>query len=127
VDLPLLKEHVDIRRVTVGRDIDDFPAIRYEGETTIIPVVEEVLVVERRLRLKEEIHITRRREREQHQQNVTLRREEVELERLGTGNEPNTTMLETGGEAPAPKPPAAIQASKTAGGYRRRNKILTGT
>lgn len=36
------------------------PEIRTEGDVTIVPVLEEVLVVEKRLVLKEELHIRRR-------------------------------------------------------------------
>lgn len=56
VNLPLAKERIEIRRVVIDRDVDDFLPVRSEGETTIIHIVEEVLVVEKKLRLKEEIH-----------------------------------------------------------------------
>jgi uncharacterized protein (TIGR02271 family) len=46
-----------VEHVPVGREIDQVPAIREEDGVTIIPVVEEVLVVEKRLFLKEEVHI----------------------------------------------------------------------
>jgi len=49
------------------------PPISQEGDTTIIPVVEEIVVVERRLVLKEEVRIRRVRTKEQHQETVVLR------------------------------------------------------
>ena len=58
------------------------PATRDEGDTLIIPVFEEVLVIERRIRLKEELHIHRKREIVHEPQQVLLRREEVTVERL---------------------------------------------
>jgi stress response protein YsnF len=58
------------------------PAIREEGETIVVPVVEEVLVVERRLVLKEEVRIRRVRSTERHQERVTLRRQEAAVNRL---------------------------------------------
>lgn len=82
VDLSLAKDQVDIRRVVVGRDVDGPLPVRREGETIIIPVVEEVLVVEKRLRLKEELHITRKTTKEPFQEKVTLRHEEAVIERV---------------------------------------------
>jgi stress response protein YsnF len=51
---------VEITRVPVGREVENPPAMRTMGDTIVVPVLEEVLVVERRLMLKEELHITRR-------------------------------------------------------------------
>jgi stress response protein YsnF len=46
-----------------------------------------VLVVEKRLMLREEVHVTRRREVRHDPQHVTIRREEAQVERLpGNGN-----------------------------------------
>src|SRR6516164_3547435 len=59
VDEDLAREHVEIETVPVGLRIDAVPEVRQEGDTTIVPVVEEILVVERRLLLKEEIRIKR--------------------------------------------------------------------
>ena len=57
----LFSEEADVRRVPVNRVITEIPQTRQEGDVTIVPVVEEVLVVEKRLLLKEEIHIERKR------------------------------------------------------------------
>ena len=59
VDKELTHVRVEIERVPIGRTIEVVPSISHEGDTTIIPVVEEIAVVERRLVLKEEIHIRR--------------------------------------------------------------------
>jgi len=56
--------------------------VRYEGDTIIIPVLEEVLVVEKRLMLKEEIHITQHHEEFHQPQHVVLRNEDIAVERL---------------------------------------------
>jgi stress response protein YsnF len=61
------------------------PAVRVEGATTIIPVIEEQLVVEKRLVLVEEIHIIRRSETQVEQVPVTLRSERAEIEREEAG------------------------------------------
>jgi len=82
VDEPLWREDVEITRVPVQRVVDGPIPVRTEGETTIISLVEEVLVIEKRLMLVEELHLhTHRRETRQPQQ-VTLRRDEVHVERL---------------------------------------------
>jgi uncharacterized protein (TIGR02271 family) len=79
---PLNKEEVVVERVTVERFVDGPVADRQEGDTLVLPVLEEVLVVEKRLMVREEVRITRK-VREVHQsREVTLRREEVEIERV---------------------------------------------
>jgi uncharacterized protein (TIGR02271 family) len=78
----LADERVDVTRVPVGREIDAAPSVRTEGEVTIVPVVEEVLVVEKRLVLKEELHIRRRVAHENVEVPVTLRKQRAVIERL---------------------------------------------
>ena len=81
VDVPLTATEVEIRRVAVDRMVDEPVSERREGDTLILPVFEEVLVVEKKLRLKEEIHITTKRTTREHSERVTLRKEEVAIER----------------------------------------------
>jgi uncharacterized protein (TIGR02271 family) len=76
------EEVVEVERVPVDRIVDAAPAVRQDGDVTIIPVMEEVLVVEKRLVLKEELHVRRRRTQESVEVPVTLRRERVEVKRL---------------------------------------------
>ncbi len=82
VDEPLLREEVHVERVPVNRVVEGDVEVRQEGDTMIIPVLEEVLVVEKRLMLKEELRVTRRRVEERRPQTVTLRSEEVSVERV---------------------------------------------
>lgn len=77
---PLMKDMVDVERVAVNRYIDSPIGVRTEGDVTIIPVLEEVLFVEKRLRLKEELHIRRHRESVTHVQKETVRSEEAVVE-----------------------------------------------
>src|SRR5215472_3644960 len=88
IDEDLARERVEIETVPVGRRIDAVPEVRQEGDTTIVPVVEEVLVVERQLMLKEEVHIRRIHTTERHQERVTLRHQEAVVTRHqpDTGN-----------------------------------------
>ena len=81
VDLPTAEEHVDVVRVPINRPVEAAQPVRQEGDTTVVPVYEEVLVVERRLILKEEVRITRRRTVRQETREVELRSEEVHISR----------------------------------------------
>jgi uncharacterized protein (TIGR02271 family) len=81
VEQPLESMEVEIERITIDREIDTAPEIRNDGDTMIIPIVEERLVVEKRLFLREEVHVRRRRVVTQFRKNVTLRSQEVVVER----------------------------------------------
>jgi uncharacterized protein (TIGR02271 family) len=75
------RETVEVTRVPVDRMVESAPEIRTEGDLTIVPVLEEVLVVEKRLVLKEELHIRRRVETETVEVPVTLRKQRAIVER----------------------------------------------
>jgi uncharacterized protein (TIGR02271 family) len=81
-DQPLNREEIAVERVTVERFVDGPVADRQEGDTLVLPVLEEVLVIEKRLMVREEVRITRKVRAVQERQEVTLRREEVEIERI---------------------------------------------
>ncbi len=78
----LTRERVYVERVPVGRAVDGPVATRQEGDTFVVPVLEEVLAIEKRLVLIEEVRVTVRREpHASPPQRVLLRREEVVVER----------------------------------------------
>jgi len=77
VDELLACESVEIDRIPIGKTVEYAPQVREEGDTIIIPVVEEVLVVERRLLLKEEVRLRRVRMTRRHRESVRLRRQEA--------------------------------------------------
>ncbi len=81
VPAELRRDEVEIRRVPRNVAVTELPGVRLEGDTTIIPVVEEQLVVEKRLVLVEEIHVVRRTETAVEEIPVTLRSERAEIER----------------------------------------------
>jgi uncharacterized protein (TIGR02271 family) len=81
VDIPLIRDQVEVKRVPVNRFIDAPVAERKENDTTIIPVFEEVMVTEKRLLLKEELHVTKRAKTVREPKRITLRNEEVIVER----------------------------------------------
>jgi len=76
-------ERVEVTRVPVDRVVDAAPSIRTEDGVTIVPVLEEVLFVEKRLVLKEELHIRRHATHETVEVPVTLRKQRAVVERLG--------------------------------------------
>jgi len=82
VDEAVAEERVEVERVSVGRLVDAPESARTEGDTIIIPLYEEVLVVEKRLMLTEEVRVTKTRTERREQQPVRLRHEEVTIERL---------------------------------------------
>lgn len=88
IDETIFREQAEVETVPIGRQIFEMPSIRREGETTIVPIVEEVLYTERRLVLKEEVRITRRRVSEQFRDHVTLRYQEAIVTRVQSATEP---------------------------------------
>jgi len=73
-------EQIEVTRVPIGEEMQMVPEQRTEGDVLIIPVVEEMLVVEKRLVLKEELHIRRLRTREDVEVPVTLRKQRAVVE-----------------------------------------------
>jgi stress response protein YsnF len=84
VDEPLTSEDVDVERVPLERWVDGPVPVRQEGDTTILTLTEEVVVLEKRIRAIEEVRITKRQTVRHEPQTVTLRREEAVIERLAT-------------------------------------------
>ncbi len=81
IDEAVTHEQVEIERVPIGRRVDAAPPIREEGDTTIMSVVEEIVVVERRLILKEEVRIRRVRVSERHRESVMVREQDAVITR----------------------------------------------
>jgi uncharacterized protein (TIGR02271 family) len=82
VDEPLFRDEVEVERVLVHQPIEEPVTVRYEDDTIIVPIMEEVLVVQKQLILKEELHIRKRRVETHQPQQLTLRREEARIEYL---------------------------------------------
>ncbi|MCC6457745.1 MAG: YsnF/AvaK domain-containing protein [Caldilineaceae bacterium] len=87
VDQPLQIEEVEIERVAVNRLVEEPVPIRHEGDTMIISLLEEVLVVEKRLVLREEVHVKKVRKEVHDPQEVLLRQEQVEVIRTPVSHE----------------------------------------
>jgi uncharacterized protein (TIGR02271 family) len=111
IDEPLRNYKVEIERIAVNAPLgsDDIPEPRYEGDTLVIPVIEEVVVTEKRLVLTEEIRVTRVHGTHRAPQSVELRKEHIDIERL----EPPSPTADPAGAEPGP-----ARASKARTGRR---------
>lgn len=100
VQAALRSEHVAVERVPVGRELrpgEAPPAPREEegGAVLVVPVLEEVLVVEKRLVVREELRLRRQVSAETVSTPVTLQRQHATVERL-----PATSEAQPTGKAP---------------------------
>ena len=92
----LATSEAEITRVPVGREVAEAPPVRQDGDVLVIPVLEEVAVIERRLVLREEVRIRMRSATDTVEVPVTLRRQHATVERQPA--DPNPTA----GPTPAP-------------------------
>jgi len=83
IPVELAHDELEIVRVPVNKAVTSLPSVRLEGATTVIPVVEEIVVVEKRLVVVEEIHVRRKSLTETKQIPVTLKSEQVRIDRRG--------------------------------------------
>lgn len=82
IDLPLIQEGYQIERRAGSKELlIHHPPIRYEGENMIIPVVKEVLVVEKRFEVLEEVHVIKTKTEVPYLQQVSLLKESVDIQR----------------------------------------------
>jgi stress response protein YsnF len=81
IDEELRHDRVEITRVPIGRRVESAPPVREEGDVTVMPVLEEIVVVERQLILKEEIHIRQLRTTKRHRETVVLREQDAVITR----------------------------------------------
>jgi uncharacterized protein (TIGR02271 family) len=75
-------DRVEVTRKAIGREVNTAPQTRVEGDVTIIPVLEEIVVIEKRLMLVEEIRIRKIATTEEVAIPVTLRKQRATVERL---------------------------------------------
>jgi uncharacterized protein (TIGR02271 family) len=78
----LERDDVTIERVSVNREVTEAPQVREENGVLIVPVLEEVVVVEKRLMLKEELHVHRNRRSDVVDEAVRVRSMRAETERV---------------------------------------------
>ncbi|MHB0857335.1 MAG: YsnF/AvaK domain-containing protein [Anaerolineae bacterium] len=82
IDEPIVRDEVVVERVPANRPLKQPMETHYDGDTLVIPVLEEVLIVRKQLMLKEEIHIVKRRTTTSEPQRVAVRQEQVRVEKL---------------------------------------------
>ncbi len=90
-EVPVVSEEIQVEHKPINQYVESAPAVRVEGDTTIISVVKEVLVVEKRLMLVEELHITKTQIASTTTVTETLRKETIEINRLNSTQENTTT------------------------------------
>lgn len=79
IDLEFIRDHVAVERVPVGRPVEAPEPVRYEGDIMVIPVHEEVLVVQKQLVVREELRVRVDRLASREQTSVRLRSEAVTI------------------------------------------------
>jgi stress response protein YsnF len=95
VEVPVARERIEVEYVPVNAFVDSVPTPRQEGDVLIIPCVEEVVVVEKRLRVREEMRVHVVREQQIHRETVELRRHEIDVEHA---EEPRQTIPKPKGD-----------------------------
>ena len=93
VEMDLFRDTVVVERRPIGTRIETTPPIREEDGEIVVPIVEEVLVTERRLILREEIRLKRVRTARRHTETVSLRSEEVSVERVPLSDDFNEEKI----------------------------------
>ncbi len=77
---PVMREDVVVERVPMSRELDVPAEPHMDGDWFVVPVMEEMLVVQKRLVLKEEIRIKKRQVTEEYEVREQLRREHLDVE-----------------------------------------------
>ena len=80
-DLELKSSDLIVERIPINRVVDAAPSVRQEGDTVIVPVIEEIMVVEKQLLLKEELRVRQQPIVQHVREPVVLRSEEVSVNR----------------------------------------------
>ena len=78
----LRKSNVEVKRVPANRIVDGPQPLQRLGSTLVIPVVSEILKIEKQWVVTEEIYVTQVEEREVVQHNVSLDQEVAVIERV---------------------------------------------
>ena len=82
VEQEIRKGHVDVKRIQTNRIVDGPQPPHKSGNTLIVPIVSEVLRIEKQWVVTEEIHITQLEQRETVRETVPVKEEHARVERL---------------------------------------------
>jgi len=122
VEQELRKSHVEVKRVKTDRVVDGPQPAQRVGNTLIIPVVSEVLRIEKQWIVTEEIHITELETRETVQNQITLNREDALVERIDATGNVVAQVDETSDTPASPMRPVSIlgRPSKSEASAKKR-------
>src|SRR6185312_10456377 len=122
----LRKGRVEVKRVRTDRVVDGPQEPRRAGNTLIVPVVSEVLHVEKQWVVTEEIHVTQLEERETVQQKVHVNQEHARVERLdASGNAVSSIEPEPEHAAAGRHKPATVLKGEEPARRRDKKRILS--
>ena len=88
---------VEVERVPVGRTLAEgeaAPVPHEEGDTLVVPIVEETAVVVKRLVVREEVRLRFVPTEQPFEQAVDVRRQHATVERVPPGTDPPTAQAE---------------------------------
>jgi stress response protein YsnF len=105
----LRRGRVEVKRVKMNRVVDGPQTAQRRGNVLVVPVVSEVLRVEKQWVLTEEIHITQIEEQERAQQKVTVNEEHATVERL----DEHGNVIESISAAREPRTASAQSATRS--------------
>jgi stress response protein YsnF len=86
IDEPVRITDVEVKRVPVDLWTDEPVADRIEGDTRIISVYREEIIVQRRMHVVEEVHVSLRRREERHREIVHTQQTQVVVDCDGTAS-----------------------------------------
>jgi uncharacterized protein (TIGR02271 family) len=91
VNIPVIEESYKVEMIPVNKVVDTPPeAVRYEGDTMIIPVLREVVVVQKRYEIVEEVRLTKTKTETEFNQQVRLKKENISIDRTSSGKQENS-------------------------------------
>jgi stress response protein YsnF len=113
----LRRGRAEVKRVKTNRVVDGPQPIQRVGNAVIVPVVSEVLHVEKQWIVTEEIHITQIEESETVQQKVRMNQERAEVERLDESGNAIASMNDDAG-------PRSLSGRTAAGIVGRKSSAI---
>ena len=104
VSLALRQQAAEVERVAVDRVVETAPEPRLDGDTIIIPIIEERPVIVTQLVVTEEIRVRLTETTREEQRSVPLRRERVRIDEIAPSADASASIPSDEGEPPASPP-----------------------
>ena len=104
VSLALRQQAAEVERVAVDRVVETAPEPRLDGDTIIIPIIEERPVIATQLVVTEEIRVRLTETTREEQRSVPLRRERVRIDEIAPSADASASIPSDEGEPPASPP-----------------------